>query len=158
MALGCAALVAIVVVSSWNRRDESWMPQLPPGALEPAFDATVPPIVADPRVAPGFDEAYDLVCQQTIAGLDAMYAAAQVGAPDLIATIDAQRQALDQRIAVIYERPELWDAADPLVLEYAESIAGHLGFILDGTEIGFGDLDGDVTLFRSLCTDWATPT
>ena len=59
---------------------------------------------------------------------------------------------------MIYERPELWDAADPLVLEYAESIAGHLGFILDGTEIGFGDLDGDVTLFRSLCTDWATPT
>ena len=65
-----------------------------------------------------------------------MYAAAQVGAPDLIATIDAQRQALDRRIADVHGRPELWDAADPLVLEYAKSIAGHLGFILDGTQIG----------------------
>lgn len=121
----------------------------------PQFDGAVPPEVPDPRSQPGYDEAYDTVCQQTITGLDAMYASAQVGAPDLIGTINTQHQALSQRLASVYDRADLWDATDPLVLEYAQSIEDHLAAILDGTEIGFGDLDGDVTLFRSLCADWA---
>ena len=114
-------------------------------------------MVVDPRTYPAFDEAYDSLCQQTISGLDAVYAAAEVGAPDLIAIIDGQQLALSERIADVYGRPDLWEATDPLVLEYAEAIADDLGAVLDGTEMGFGYLDGDVTLFRSLCADWATP-
>ena len=43
------------------------------------------------------------------------------------------------------------------MLEYAEAIADDLASILDGTDIGFEYLDGDVTIFRSLCDDWFTP-
>ena len=84
-----------------------------------------------------------------------MYAA--VGSPDLMATINAQHLALTERIASVYERQDLWGATEPLVLEYAETIADDLASILDGTEVGFDYLDGDVALFRSLCEDWFAP-
>ena len=29
--------------------------------------------------------------------------------------------------------------------------------VLDGTDVGFEYLDGDVILFRSLCEDWFAP-
>lgn len=115
------------------------------------------PVIEDPRANPAFDEAYATACDQTILGLDAVYAAAAAGAPDLLATIDAQHQALTQRIASVQNRTDLWGATDPLVLEFAETIAADLGSILDGTEMGFDRLDGDVALFRSLCQDWFAP-
>ena len=59
--------------------------------------------------------------------------------------------------ATVYGREDLWAATDPLVLEYAENIADDLRSILDGTEVDFEYLDGDVDLFRSLCQDWFAP-
>ena len=156
--MGCAVLVTVVMVVDWNRGDELTRPQLPADSLQPQSDKSDSPAIADPTAYPAFDEAYDAVCQQTITGLDAVLAEDQVGGPDLFATLDAVYQALSQRIAEVYERSDLEEATDPLTLEYAELIADDLQAILDGTEKGFGYLEGDVTLFRSLCADWATPS
>ena len=157
VAVGCVlALVAVVLASRWSDRNDARV-STPPFAVEQEIGDAIDPPVEDPRTHPGFDEAYGTVCEQTVAGLDAMYAAAAAGAPDLMATIDGQYQALTQRIETVYARTDLWDATDPLVLEYAESIVDDLASILDGTDTGFEYLDGDVTLFRSLCDDWFAP-
>ena len=157
VAIGCAlTLVAVVLASTWSDRNDGRVSR-PPFAVEQEIGDVLNPPVEDPRTYPGFDEAYATVCEQTVAGLDAMYAAAAVGAADLMATIDGQHQALTQRIETVYARTDLWDATDPLVLEYAESIAEDLASILDGSDTGFEYLDGDVSLFRSLCEDWFTP-
>lgn len=148
-------LVAVVLGSTWSNRNDRQVAK-PPFAVEQDVGDAVGPLVEDPRMHPGFDQAYAIVCEQTLAGLDTMRAATAVGAPDLT-IIDSQYQALRQRIDAVYARTDLWVATDPLVLEYAESIAEDLASILDGTDAGFEYLDGDVTLFRSLCEDWFAP-
>ena len=155
IAVGCAAAMVLLGVVWWNS-DDGRAPA-PPFAVEQEVGDAIGPLVEDPRSYPGFDEAYATVCEQTVAELDALYAAAGGGAPDLIATIESHRLALSQRIDTVYARPDLWDATDPLVLEYAENIAEDLASILDGTDVGFEYLDGDVVLFRSLCEDWFAP-
>jgi hypothetical protein len=157
LAIACAVLAGVVLIGAWANRDDDWLPSVPPGARAQTFDDAVPSEVVDPRSYPAFAEAYDLVCLQTLAGIDALYAAAAVGAPDLMTSIDAQQQTLAQRIDQVASRTDLWDATDPLVLEYAESISEDLTAVIDGTDIGFEYLDGDVVLFRSLCSDWAEP-
>jgi hypothetical protein len=149
-------LVAVVLASTWSNRNDGRV-STPPFAVEQEVGDAIDPPVEDPRVYPGFDEAYETVCEQTIVGLDTLYTAAAIGAPELVIMIDSQYQALTQRIDTVYARTDLWDATDPLVLEYAESIAEDLASILDGTDTGFDYLDGDVTLFRSLCEDWFAP-
>jgi hypothetical protein len=74
-----------------------------------------------------------------------------------VAIITSEHQALTLRIASVYDREDLWEATDPLVLEFAETIADDLASILDGTDVGLSYLEGDVTLFRSLCEDWVAP-
>jgi hypothetical protein len=149
-------LVAVVLASTWSNRNDGRV-STPPFAVEQEVGDAIDPPVEDPRVYPGFDEAYETVCEQTIVGLDTLYTAAAIGAPELVIMIDSQYQALTQRIDTVYARTDLWDATDPLVLEYAESIAEDLASILDGTDTGFDYLDADVTLFRSLCEDWFAP-
>ena len=150
-----ATLVAVVFGNSWVERNDR-PPSKPPFAQEQELGAFIPP-VEDPRIHPGFDEAYDTVCGQTIVGLEALYRSAAAGTPNLTDSVDGQYRALTQRIENVYNRDDLWQATDPLVLEYAEAIADDLASILDGTDIGFEYLDGDVTIFRSLCDDWFTP-
>jgi len=157
VAVGCAAaLIAVALGNAWSTNDEEQASK-PPLAVEEEIGDAIGPLVEDPRIHPGFDEAYATVCEQTVIGLDTLYAAAAVGAPDLVAQIDSQYQALTQRLDTVYARADLWDATDPLVLEYAETVAEDLASILDGTDVGFEYLDGDVILFRSLCDDWFAP-
>ena len=112
------------------------------------------PVVEDTRSHPSFGEAYSSVCEQTLSGLDRIHVAA---GPDLMVTIGAEHLALTQRLATVYSREDLWAATDPLVLEFAETVATDLQSILDGTDTDFEYLDGDVDLFRSLCQDWFAP-
>ena len=112
------------------------------------------PSLEDPRSHPSFDEAYSVVCEQTLTGLDRIRVTA---GPDLMATVEAEYQGLTQRIATVYDREDLWDATDPLVLEFAENIGDDLRSIVDGTDTDFEYLDGDVDLFRPLCQDWLAP-
>ena len=156
VAVGCVAALGSVVFGSRvlvrsdnNESVPSIDQQQEPGDSVPSIE--------DPRANPAFDEAYAMACDQTILGLDAVYAAAAAAAPDLVATIDVHYQALIQRIASIHNRADLWSATDPLVLEFAETIADDLASILDGTEVGYDQLDGDIALFRSLCQDWFAP-
>jgi hypothetical protein len=155
VAIGCvAALAAAVVVGArLGNRTES-QPSVPPLAEPMEVGDPIVPVVEDPRSFPAFDEAYSTVCGQTIVGLDLILA--DPGVVDL-AIISSEHEALVQRIANVYEREDLWSATDPLVLEFAETIADDLAAILDGTETGLSYLAGDVTLFRMLCQDWNAP-
>jgi hypothetical protein len=150
-----ATVVALAIGAGYLSRGEQEAAVPPFPQQEEVGDQLLQ--VEDPRAEPAFDGAHRLVCSETILGLDSMYAAAAAGTPDLTPTIDAQYQALTQRITSVYDRADLWSATDPLVLEYAEAIADDLASILDGTDEGFGYLDGDVALFRSLCDDWFAP-
>ena len=154
MAIGCLAVLAAVVIGArlGNRTDQQ--PAVPPLAEPMEVGDPIVPVVEDPRTNPAFDEAYATVCAQTTVGLDLILA--DPGVVDL-AIITSEHEALTQRIASVYEREDLWNATDPLVLEFAETIADDLAEILDGTETGLSYLAGDVTLFRMLCQDWNAP-
>lgn len=136
-----------------NRTDRP--PTVPPSALPMDLGDPAVPLVEDPRSHPGFDEAYNTVCDQTLTGLRAIFGAD--GGPDLVEIVTNEHQALVLRLESVYARDDLWSATDPLVLEYAEAIADDLASILDGSDVGLSYLDGDVTLLRSLCDDWFAP-
>jgi hypothetical protein len=156
VALGCVAALAFVTLGlrALIRTDKE-EPVTPVAQQQESDDGV--PFVEDPRANPAFEEAYALACEQTILGLDAVYAAAGAGVQELLAAIDFQHQALTQRIASISDRADLWEATDPLVLEFAQTIADDLASILDSSDVGLEYLDGDVALFRSLCQDWYAP-
>ena len=155
VAIGWVAVLAAVVIGArlGNRTDQP--PAAPPVAEPMDVGDPVVPVVEDPRTNPAFEEAYATVCAQTTVGLDLILA--NPGVVDL-AIIASEHAALTQRIASVYAREDLRSATDPLVLEFAETIADDLAAILDGTETGLSPLAGDVTLFRMLCQDWNAPT
>ena len=155
VAIGLVALLGVLMGGQYLNRSGDRPASVPPLAQqdEPFSNAATPP-VEDPRSHPAFDEAYSVVCEQTLTGLDRIHVAA---GPDLMATVEAEHQALTQRIDGVYGREDLWAATDPLVLEFAENIADDLSSIIDGTDTDFEYLDGDVVLFRSLCQDWFAP-
>jgi hypothetical protein len=155
VAIGCVVALALVVVGTRYMIRTEPERAVPPSAEPMEVGDSNFPLVEDPRDNPAFDEAYATVCGQTLIGLDAILAAQ--GLPDLVATITSEHQALTQRLTSVYSREDLWSATDPLVLEYAEAVADDLASILDGTDVGLAYLEGDVTLFRSLCDDWFTP-
>jgi hypothetical protein len=156
VAIGCVAALAagaVIGIRLANRTEPP--PAVPPLAEPMEAGDPIPPVVEDPRTYPAFDEAYATVCGQTIVGLDVILAD-----PDVVdlAIISSEYDALLQRIASVYEREDLWAATDPLVLEFAETIADDFAALLDGSETGLSYLAGDVSLFRMLCQDWNAPS
>ncbi len=148
------ALVAVVLGARYINRDEP-QPVVPPLAVPMESGEPSVPLVEDPRSHPAFDEAYNTVCAQTLLGLDVVIASGETA--DLVPLVTNEQQLLESRIASVYDREDLWEATDPLVLEFAETIADDLASIVDGTDVGLSYLQGDVTLFRSLCDDWFAP-
>ena len=155
MAIGCVAALAAIVLGTRYVDRGGEEPVVPPLAVPMEIGDPVAPLVEDPRNHPAFDEAYATVCDQTLTALTAILAAGDVA--DLVAIITSEHEALTLRIASVHEREDLWQATDPLALEFAETIADDLASILDGTDVGLAYLEGDVMLFRSLCEDWAAP-
>jgi hypothetical protein len=153
IAIGLVVVLGIVAWGGWQlARSDDRRQTTPPGAED--YTDTGIPVVENPRSYPGFAEAYALICEQTLAGVERIHMATE---PDLLATIGAEHLALMQRIEAVYRREDLWAATEPLVLEYAETIADDLSFVLDGSEVDMAYLDGDANTFRSLCQDWFAP-
>jgi hypothetical protein len=144
-------VVAVLMANQYLAGRDHGSSLSPPGQDQNLGSLTSP---EDPRSHPSFEEAYSTVCEQTLAGLDRVRAAA---GPDMMATISAEHLALTERIDSVHGREDLWAATDPLVLEYAEHVADDLAGILDGSETDFEYLNGDVDLLRSLCQDWYAP-
>jgi hypothetical protein len=114
-------------------------------------DGVTAPVIPDTRSSPAFEEAYDMVCRQT---LDAA-ARVSAGGADLVAVAGVELQTLRERLAAVEGRPDLWDAADPLVVEHAAMVGDDLQAIVDGVDTDTAVFMGTVAVLGPLCEDWS---
>jgi hypothetical protein len=137
-----------VVGIQWSRARAPELPS-PPSVLA---GSDSDPVIEDPRELPAFDEAFDMVCQQTLTAVDRINAAG----PDLMAVAEVEGGSLGERLAAVDASPELFTAADLLSLEHAWRVTADVQAIGEG-EAELTVLAGSANLLRSRCQDWQMP-